>query len=33
VIFGPGFAERIGNNVAASQAGQLGAIVMVACAA
>ncbi len=29
-VFGPGFAERIGNNVAAAMAGTLGAVLMVA---
>jgi SAM-dependent methyltransferase len=30
VVFGPVFAQRIGNNVAATRAGQLGAMLMVA---
>jgi hypothetical protein len=30
VVFGPVFAQRIGNNVAATRAGQLGAILIVA---
>jgi ubiquinone/menaquinone biosynthesis C-methylase UbiE len=30
VVFGPVFAQRIGNNVAATRAGQLGAILVVA---
>lgn len=29
-VFGPAFAERVGNNVAATRAGLLGAIVMIA---
>jgi hypothetical protein len=30
VIFGPEFVGRIGNNVAASKAGLLGAVLLVA---
>ena len=29
-VFGPGFVERIGNNVAATKAGLLGAVLVVA---
>ena len=29
-VFGPAFAERIGNNVAATRAGVLGAVVVLA---
>jgi MPBQ/MSBQ methyltransferase len=29
-VFGPVFGERIGNNVAATRAGQLGAVLVVA---
>ena len=30
VVFGPGFMERIGNNIAATKAGLLAAAVIVA---
>jgi len=29
-LFGPGFARRVGNNIAAATAGTLGAVLMVA---
>lgn len=29
-LFGPGFAERVGNNIAAAMAGTLGAVLFVA---
>ena len=32
-LFGPGFGERLGNNIAAAMAGTLGAVLMVARAA
>jgi SAM-dependent methyltransferase len=32
-VFGPGFGERIGNNIAATMAGTLGAVLLVARAA
>ncbi len=32
-LFGPGFAERIGNNLAATFAGTLGSVLIVARAA
>lgn len=30
ILFGPGFGERMGNNIAAAMAGTLGAVLMVA---
>jgi MPBQ/MSBQ methyltransferase len=33
VLFGPGFGERLGNNIAAAMEGTLGAVLVVGCAA